>query len=96
MATARDLELLDDYLGNRMDEKSRAAFEQQINADEGLRAEMDMQQQMISGSKNARIAELKSMLMNVPIPAAQTTGIAAGAKIALGVAIAGLIATGIY
>lgn len=96
MATARDLELLDDYLGNRMDEKSRAAFEQQINADEGLRAEMDMQQQMISGIKNARIAELKSMLMNVPIPAAQTTGIAAGAKIALGVAIAGLIATGIY
>lgn len=96
MATARDLELLDDYLGNRMDEKSRAAFEQQIHKDQELRGEMEMQQQMIAGIKKARVAELKSMLNNVPIPAGQTTGVAAGAKVALGVAIAGLIGTGIY
>ncbi|HEY0741444.1 MAG TPA: hypothetical protein VGD40_08280 [Chryseosolibacter sp.] len=96
MATARDLELLDDYLGNRMDAKSRAAFEQQMNADQELRGEMQMQQQMIAGIKKARVAELKSMLNNVPIPAGQTTGVAVGAKVALGVAIAGLIASGIY
>lgn len=79
-----------------MDEKSRAAFEQKINVDQELRGEMEMQQQMIAGIKKVRIAELKGMLNNVPIPAGQTTGAAVGAKVALWVAIAGLIATGIY
>lgn len=96
MAAERDFELLDDYLGNRMDEKSRAAFEQQINADQELKAEFDLQKQTISAIKKARVAELKGMLNNVPVPAGQTTGIAVGAKVAIWVAVAGLIATGIY
>jgi hypothetical protein len=96
MASERDLELLDDYLGNRMDEQSRAAFEQKINADQELRGEMEIQQQMISAIKKARISELKGMLNNIPVPAGQTTGAAVGTKVALWVAVAGLIATGIY
>jgi hypothetical protein len=96
MAAERDLELLDDYLGNRMDEPSRAAFEQKINANQELRGELEIQQQMISGIKKARIAELKGMLNNIPVPAGQTTGVAVGTKVALWVAVAGLIATGIY
>jgi hypothetical protein len=96
MAAERDLELLDDYLGNRMDETSRAAFEQKIKADQELKAELEMQQQLISGIKKARIAELKGILNNVPVPAGQTTGAAVGAKVAIWVAVAGLIATGVY
>jgi hypothetical protein len=96
MAAERDLELLDDYLGNRMDETSRAAFEQKINADQALKGELGMQQQMISGIKKARVAELKGMLNNIPVPAGQTTGAAVGTKVALWVAVAGLVATGIY
>lgn len=96
MAAERDLELLDDYLANRMDETTRAAFEQKINADQELKGELDIQQQMISGIRKARIAELKGMLNNVPVPAGQTTGVAVGTKVALWVAVAGLIATGIY
>jgi hypothetical protein len=96
MAAERDFELLDDYLGNRMDEKSRAAFEQQINADQELKAEYQLQQQTIAGIKKARVAELKGLLNNIPVPAGQTTGVAAGTKVALWVAVAGLIATGIY
>jgi hypothetical protein len=96
MAVERDLELLDDYLANRMDAKSRAAFEQKINADQELKGELEIQQQMISGIKNARVAELKQMLNNVPVPAGQTAGTAAGTKITLWVAVAGIIATGVY
>jgi hypothetical protein len=96
MAAERDFELLDDYLGNRMDENSRAAFEQKINADQELKAELDIQQQTLSGIKKARVAELKGMLNNIPVPAGQTTGVAVGTKVALWVAVAGLIATGIY
>ena len=96
MAAERDLELLDDYLGNRMDETSRAAFEQKINADQSLKGELELQQQMIAGIKKARITELKSMLNTVPVPAGQTTGVAVGTKVTLWVAVAGLIATGVY
>jgi hypothetical protein len=96
MAAERDFELLDDYLGNRMDEQSRAAFEQKINADQELKAEFDLQQQTISSIKKARVAELKGMLNNIPVPAGQTTGVAVGAKVTLWVAVAGLLATGIY
>lgn len=96
MAAERDLELLDDYLGNRMDEKSRAAFEQKINADQELRAELEIQQEMVSAIKKARISELKGMLNNILVPAGQTTGVAVGTKVALWVAVAGLIATGVY
>jgi hypothetical protein len=96
MAAERDLELLDDYLGNRMDETSRAAFEQKINADQSLKSELEIQQQMIAGIKKARVTELKSMLNNIPVPAGQTTGVAVGTKVTLWIAVAGLIATGVY
>ncbi|HEY0653396.1 MAG TPA: hypothetical protein VGD65_09720 [Chryseosolibacter sp.] len=96
MAAERDFELLDDYLGNRMDEKSRAAFEQKINADQELKAEFELQQKTISAIKKARMAELKGMLNNIPVPAGPTSGVAVGAKVAIWAAVAGLIATGIY
>src|SRR6476620_8526902 len=95
MAAERDLELLDDYLSNRLDAQERIEFENKLTQDPGLKSELELQQQFVAGIKKARIAELKSMLNNVPIPPA-TTGAAAGAKIAIAVVVAALVGTSIY
>jgi hypothetical protein len=96
MAAERDLELLDDYLANRLDEKRKSDFEQKLNTDPDLKSELELQQQFIKGIKAARIAELKSMLSNVPVPAIQTGGTVAAGKIAVWTLFIGLIGTGIY
>lgn len=95
MAAERDLELLDDYLANRLDEQGRRAFEQQLNTDPGLRTEYELQQQLVSGIKKARVAELKAMLGSVAVPA-PPKGATIGAKIALWTAVVGVVGTGIY
>lgn len=95
MAAERDLELLDDYLANRLDEQGRRAFEQQLNTDPGLKTEFELQQQFISGIRKARAAELKAMLGNVAIPA-PPKGAAIGTKIALWTAVVGVVGTGLY
>jgi hypothetical protein len=61
-----------------------------------LKSEYNLQHHTISAIKKARVAELKGMLNNIPVPAGQTTGVAIGSKVAVWVAVAGLIATGIY
>lgn len=95
MAAERDLELLDDYLANRLDEQGRRAFEQQLNSDPGLKTEYELQQQLVSGIQKARVAELKAMLGNVAVPA-PPKGAAIGTKIALFTAVIGVVGTGIY
>jgi hypothetical protein len=95
MAAERDLELLDDYLANRLDPQGKAAFEQKLQTDPTLHSEFQLQQQFISGIKKARIAELKSIMNNVPIPAAQG-GTAVAGKIALWTIVAGVVAAGLY
>ena len=96
MAAERDLELVDDYLANRMDDKARSAFEQQLAKDPDLKAELELQQQFVNGIKKARIAELKSMLNNVPVPAAQTGGSAVISKIGLWAIAMGIVGTALY
>ncbi len=96
MALDKDLDLLDDYLANRLDEPGRKAFEQKLNGNPELRSEMELQQQMISSIKNARIHELKGMLNNIPVPAVQTSGATAAAKVATWVVVLGLIGAGLY
>jgi hypothetical protein len=95
MAAERDLELLDDYLSNRLDAQGKAEFESKITQDPGLKSELELQQQFVDGIKKARMAELKSMLNNVPVPSA-ATGTAAGAKIAVAVVVAALVGTSLY
>ena len=68
MADERDFELLDDYLTNRMSEQDRSAFEQKLQADPDLQHEFSLQQRLINGIRDARAAQLKSMLNQVPVP----------------------------
>jgi hypothetical protein len=69
MANERDLELLDDYLSNRMGGSDRSEFEQKMQADPDLRSEFSLQKALVQRIRDARVAELKSMLDNVAIPA---------------------------
>jgi hypothetical protein len=96
MAAERDLELLDDYLANRLDGNARSAFEQKLTTDPELKGELELQQQFINGIKKARVAELKSILNNVPVPAVQHGGTAVAAKIAIWTAVVGVVSTGLY
>jgi hypothetical protein len=86
MADERDLELLDDYLTNRMGEQDRSAFEQKLQADPDLQNEYALQQRLIKGIKDARVAQLKSMLNQVSVPA-NNTGSALASKIIFGAVI---------
>jgi hypothetical protein len=62
-----NLELIDDYLSNRMTGDQRKAFEQRLEADPTLRSDVEMQQHIVEGIRTARTQELKTMLRNVPI-----------------------------
>lgn len=86
MADERTLELLDDYLTNRMGEQDRSAFEHQLQADPDLQNEYALQQRLIKGIRDARVAQLKSMLNQVPVPA-NNTGSALASKIIFGAVI---------
>jgi hypothetical protein len=94
MADERDFELLDDYLTNRMREQDRSAFEQRLQADPDLKNELIIQKRLVKGIQNARVAELKSMLNNVAVPAHGLES--PGTKIAIGTVLSILIAAGAY
>ncbi len=96
MAAERDFELLDDYLANRMPAEERAAFEQKIQADPALQQSMAMQQALITSIRQARAAELKGMLNNVPISSIPGNTNALLTKTLVGVGVAAVIGTAIY
>lgn len=87
-----NFELIDDYLANRLQEQDRKAFEQQLDGDPALKEEVEFQQQIVHGVRQARVAELKSMLNNVPVSGNYWSG----GKIAAAVVTAGIVATGLY
>ena len=95
MASERDIELLDDYLSNRLDPDSRAAFEDKLKTDPTLQNELELQQQFIRGIRNARVAELKSMMNNIPVPPA-STGAGIAAKVAIFTAVTGVVGMSLY
>ncbi len=86
---------MDDYLSNKLDPGARAAFEEKLKTDPNLKSEFELQQQFIEGIKNARIAELKTIMNNIAIPPA-STGASVVAKVVLFAAVAGVIGTGLY
>ena len=87
-----NFELIDDYLANRLQEQDRKAFEQQLDGDPALKEEVEFQQQVVHGVRQARVAELKSMLNNVPVSGNYWSG----GKIAAAVVTAGIVSTGLY
>ena len=95
MADERDLELLDDYLTHRMSEQDRSAFEEKLQADPNLQQETLLQKRLIQGIKDARVAELKSILNNVPLSAIgpEKTVVT---KIVIATAVSVLIVGGVY
>jgi hypothetical protein len=94
MAFEKDFELLDDYLANRLSADEKAQFEKQLEADPSLKQEFNIQQRLVDGIRKARLAELKGMLNNTPIPA--PGGQALLAKLGVFAVVAGLVATGAY
>jgi len=93
--TERDLEMMDDYLSNRLNAEDKAAFEQQVQADPQLARELNIQQSLVEGLKQARVVELKSMLNNIPVSPV-SGGSSLLTKVGTWAVVAGLVITGIY
>jgi len=90
-----NFELIDDYLTNRLTESEKVAFEQQVASDPSLKADVELQKNILEGIKSARVAELKSMLNNVPIGTPISSSFSA-LKIAAGIIGAGILIGSIY
>lgn len=91
MVAERDLELIDDYVTNRMSPTDRIDFEKRVSQNTELQTAIKIQQGIIESIKKARFTELKSSLNNITIPSA--TSISIGAKTVIGLSISALVAT---
>ena len=96
MASEKDLELLDQYVSNRLAAQDRTAFEKKLAADSSLRQELQIQQRVVEKIREARVSELKTMFNSVPMSALETDGTSVGTKIALWAAVATVTGAGIY
>jgi len=96
MASEKDLELLDQYVGNRLTSQDRAAFEKKLASDTSLQNEFNIQQRVVEKIREARIKELKTMFNSVPASALEPTGTSFVTQITVGIAIVGAIGAGIY
>lgn len=89
-----NFELIDNYLTNRLNEQDRKSFENQLTSDPNLKADVELQKEIIQGVKAARIAELKSMLNKVPV--GTPTFYLSPLRIAAGFVGAAVLATGLF
>lgn len=89
-----NFELIDDYLTNRLSEQDKKSFEQHMNSDPALKADVELQKEIIQGLKSARVAELKAMLNKVPVasPAFHVSPM----RIAAGLIGTAVVAAGLY
>ena len=91
-----NLESIENYLTNKLSEQEKSAFEQQMSADPALKADLDLQKQIVDGVRRARAKELKAMLSDIPVPTGGTFAELALSKIAVGVVAVGVIGTSLY
>lgn len=96
MALERDLELLDDYLSNRLDGQEKEAFEERLKNDSSLSEEFKIQQSLVQGIQQARVAELKSILNSIPVTSVPPSQTALLTKIGSWALVTGLVATATY
>ncbi len=87
-----NFENIDDYLANRLTSEQKQAFEQELSGDPALKEEVAFQQQIIKSVQQARVAELKQMLNQVPVTSSGWTS----GQIAATAISAGIIATSLY
>ena len=96
MASEKDLELLDQYVSNRLTAQDRVAFEKKLASDTSLKNEYNLQQRVVDKIREARVKELKTMFNNVPASAIEPAGTSLVTQVTLGVAIVGAIGAGVY
>jgi hypothetical protein len=98
MASEKDLELLDNYIGNRMDAAERSAFEQTLTGDPELKQEYQLQSKIAEGIRKARAAELKAMLGTIPTAGLQGggEGAAIATKVGMWIAASAVVGAGVY
>lgn len=96
MAIEKDLELLDSFIGNRLNAEEQGAFEQKLNADPELKREYNLQHKIVEGIRKARITELKTMLNNVPVAPTSANEALSLSKVLIGIVIVGAISSGLY
>lgn len=83
---------IDDYLAHRLQPAEQEAFEKALASDPALKEEVAFQERVVQAVRDARAADLKHMLQQLPLPSA---GFSTG-QVAAGVVVAGLVATGLY
>jgi hypothetical protein len=96
MTSEKDLELLDQYVGNRMSAHDKAVFEKKLAADKELHTEYRLQQKIVEGVRKARATELKKMLNDIPVANLPTDGTPLLTQVGIWVIVAGLVGTGAY
>lgn len=96
MASEKDLELLDQYVSNRLTAQDKIAFEQKLASDASLKSEFQVQSRIADKLREARVKELKTMFNNVPASSLETGGTSIIGQVALWVAIVGGVGTGAY
>lgn len=96
MASEKDLELLDQYVGNRLNAQDKTAFEKKLASDTSLKNEFNVQQRVVGKIREARVKELKTMFNNIPASSFETEGMSIATKAALWVAVVGVVGVGIY
>lgn len=62
-----NLNLIDNYLANRMNDAEKNAFESRLGSDPELKQEFNFHKQIVNSIREERKAELKSMLDNIPV-----------------------------
>jgi len=84
------------YLEGEMSEADKLQFEAAINNDAELQREVNLQQDIIDGIKEARRLEIKAMLDKVPVGGSTIGGSLTLGKVVSGIAIVGMVALGVY
>jgi len=87
-----NFELIEKYIGGRLGDSEKQAFEKQLQADPSLQNDVALQKQIIEGIKKARITEIKAMLNQVPVGGAMPSGVLGG-KIIIGIVTVGAVVT---
>jgi hypothetical protein len=83
-------DLLDDYVNDKLPELERLGFEQAMILDPALKQEVALQKAIINEIRQARIAELKAIMNNVPSGAWQNSATSNTIKIMVA-AVAGSV-----
>jgi len=88
-------ELIENYLSGKLEGTARENFESLLKNDPSLQADVALQKQIIEGIQKARIAQLKSMLNQVPVGSVANAGASIG-QVVIGGVVAVSVITGIW